>query len=565
MWSLPAKTAMLLDPDPEVVKSCLKTLSQWFDLLQTLERRALSERTIHQMLSDLYWPKMQWVRMILTGLWEAEFKSVPPWVHAKVLSAWRGLTYNKPTEDFNRLLRNMERVLNMSSTLSRQHRWLTMVRSDILKDCDRGRVLITNAARVASHGAKLESATFLPEEKPCNLDPSLLNMLSTSTWQSKSPQTSNILILSWMALNTVGDDIGKISRLWLAGLCQVGSVIHSKTQKATGLVIHACIYGVLCLRLKPLAVHEQTFITLEPLAKFYDFHVVHDQDEWTAMEFRFITPGSSLHFMQSHDGPGAASIGPVLERVGTPKPLVAFASLYAFRGLTTLYLSKLFDRLMIPSPKKAKPSTERALCEAIIRFVNPSFSDERIKEICEKHRFTPETGEISTLLADENNQEFVEEIFDEADEQEINSKIDDLVSKIQAHERACNHSGGAASSSGGPSSSAPGAPGADEASSSNDPPKKRLKPTSPFVSKYDHVHVKALLPTVEGCSASCEAAWDGRWRCTYPGSFPGVSKSFGTSFTEQEALYHVLSWAWRRHEEAGGEPCPFGYKWEDVI
>ena len=90
-------------------------------------------------------------------------------------------------------------------------------------------------------------------------------------------------------------------------------------------------------------------------------------------------------------------------------------------------------------------------------------------------------------------------------------------------------------------------------------------PVAVWLSQYTLDQVKLLLPAVDGCSASCELAWDPRWRCSYPEVFPPASKSFGQSVTEQEALYFILSWAWRQHEKAGGGPCPFNYKWESYI
>ena len=106
-------------------------MKKWYALLQKYERLALSDKTIASLLDDIYWPKLQWVRMILVGLYEAQFKFVPAWVYQKVLSAWKGLTYTKPTEDMNRVLRNLEKSRNMNLHASRQSRWYALATSKV--------------------------------------------------------------------------------------------------------------------------------------------------------------------------------------------------------------------------------------------------------------------------------------------------------------------------------------------------------------------------------------------------------------------------------------------------
>jgi hypothetical protein len=103
----------------------------WYAVLLKLEKLAKSDKFIASLLADLQWPRMQWVRMILVGLFEAEFKVVPAWIFRRVLSAWRGITFTKPTEDMNRILRNLEKTLNLNGQAGRQARWHSLVTSKV--------------------------------------------------------------------------------------------------------------------------------------------------------------------------------------------------------------------------------------------------------------------------------------------------------------------------------------------------------------------------------------------------------------------------------------------------
>ena len=565
-YSLPASTAALLHKDPDVVQAALRKFEQWFNLLQLLEKRALADKFLSQLLASLYWPDMQWVRMILLGLWEAKFEVVPAWVYKKVLAAWRGITFNQPTELLNRELRNMERVGNMRNDVGRKNRWLHLVQSKVLLEADRGKVTITQAARVAAAGARLPDGIFDPESTPCSLGEHSMNRLTTGPWTTKAPQVSNVLVLAWWAMNIIGDDISKLKRMWLALLCTPGTAICNKDNSKSGVVLFSCLYGVLVLKLKAKKLGDDHVISLQCLPQVYDFFPVTDQDEWSVADLAFQTPGQVVDFYAKLGDANAPVLNTFLKRTSGAKSLVHHSSDLCFKGLTQTYLSKLWTRLQIPNPKSGKPATVRALCEGMVRYVQGDVGEPRIKEILAK-RFDAESNEISTLLAEESNKDLVAECFDECDAAEINAKVDDLVATIAAHKKSYapdpSSSSGQASSSSGAASGTAG-PSA-EPSVAKEPPAKRLKPLEPFVSKFDIEQVKKLLPQIEGCKASLECQWDGRWRCTYPGVNPGFSKSFGASTSEKDALYQTLSWAWRCHFETGNGGCIYQYQWERYI
>jgi hypothetical protein len=117
-------------------------LKTWFERLLQYEALAKTDKFIATLLKDLAWPQLQWARMVLFGLYEADFESVPAWLFRRVLSAWAGLTFTKPTEDLNRDLRNLEKVLNLNLQASRQSRWYALVTSKVPSHDDNWKPLI---------------------------------------------------------------------------------------------------------------------------------------------------------------------------------------------------------------------------------------------------------------------------------------------------------------------------------------------------------------------------------------------------------------------------------------
>ena len=117
MYSLPGKFAALLDAVPAEVQKALSELSEWWDRLEELEKAAQTDTAMMDILDTLEWPKIQWIRMILLGLYEADFKQLPPWIKAKLKSVFQGLCTTKPTEDLNRVIRNAEKNNNDNQDL----------------------------------------------------------------------------------------------------------------------------------------------------------------------------------------------------------------------------------------------------------------------------------------------------------------------------------------------------------------------------------------------------------------------------------------------------------------
>jgi hypothetical protein len=158
-------------------------------LLVPLEGLARVDAATQGYLDDLGWPKLQWARMVFLGLWEANFERVPPWVHTKVLAAWRGFTTTKPTEDLNRVMRVAEDDSNANRDLGRARRWYATVTSKVLEECDRGRVAISQAAKAAATRQKPSPELFDPEVAVL-----FLTMPIKNAWLTQCPPSRHLEI-----------------------------------------------------------------------------------------------------------------------------------------------------------------------------------------------------------------------------------------------------------------------------------------------------------------------------------------------------------------------------------
>lgn len=101
--TLPNKTAMLANGDAVVVRRGLSELKHWWDKLCHFERLASTSKLVADLLHDLEWPRLHWLRLVLVCLAEADFASIPPHVLSKLLGLWRGITSTKAIEDLIRI------------------------------------------------------------------------------------------------------------------------------------------------------------------------------------------------------------------------------------------------------------------------------------------------------------------------------------------------------------------------------------------------------------------------------------------------------------------------------
>ena len=140
-----------------------------------------------------------------------------------------------------------------------------------------------------------------------------------------------------------------------------------------------------------------------------------------------------------------------------------------------------------------------------MRHLNPDLNEDQLKAILAKRSCSQE--EISTLMADDIAKDVVDEVFDEADANLINEKVDNLLkgmasankkfgvgagAKAKPAATPPSGSGAAASSSsgaGGPASSSKGpAPAAPD----------RVPEEHEYVSTYSRDALRAWLPNAKG-------------------------------------------------------------------
>ena len=247
--SLPFYFALLLSQLSAEVDECLSVLKVWYNALDTLEHVARRDRRAQSLLNDITWARNTWVRMILLGLREARFESVPTWVMTKIRNRVECFVSTVGVEYFNRAMRSAEKKMNDNHNISRQSRYYSVVTSPVLGDINRCPTQVTPQAARETTDRMPPPSTYDPEEYDFSLGEKTMKPMSDGKLHWMSPQNSNLVPITWMAWLAVSCDIDRYAKLFLSLLAVVGSIIRHKTTKQGGLVVKVVHSGVIVLSL----------------------------------------------------------------------------------------------------------------------------------------------------------------------------------------------------------------------------------------------------------------------------------------------------------------------------
>jgi hypothetical protein len=133
----PGVFPLLLDEDSKA--SCLLTMKEWWEVLNEFEEVVDEEDELFLIWKSLMFPAQPWVRDIFIGCDECNnFADCPDDCEAEVDGFAERLMTTKPCEDAFNVLRTTQRLAKCGN-LGRRKRFQVLLRSNILRDCERGR------------------------------------------------------------------------------------------------------------------------------------------------------------------------------------------------------------------------------------------------------------------------------------------------------------------------------------------------------------------------------------------------------------------------------------------
>ena len=284
------------------------------------------------------------------------------------------------------------------------------------------------------------------------------------------------------------------------------------------------------------------------------YHVlVSDLDEWHQAEVRFLSPGMAAATLPEGD---TRPKGVVLEFVPNSfKPLLKFASRFAFRQLTASQVRDLANDMKWVWPKP-RPRSEADIVAFAIMQMQPDLSQEAVTELITKWRHCKPPEWPSSL--DASTVDVLDGVLEKDDYKEVvtnASKMQKPKPRTPKEKAGPKAAPAAAAEPGAASSSGSGGVGggADRLLS------RKKKFGFSEDTDIDREAVIPYIPKVKGCCINKDDKRHMRWVGSYPTEVSPFSKScvWNEYISMRQALLVVLDWVWARHQEAAQEECPF--------
>lgn len=400
-YTMPAKFAQLLSPDAVVVKDALAEVSTWFAALEKLEKDMHSDGEMMDLHAALVWPSLHWNRVLLVGLAEASFKSVPNWVREKLMSLFRGYGTTKCIEDMFKILRKAESSSNENKDVSKEQRWYSVAQCAVLKDSDRRPLHITPSAIRGARSTAPPASIYDPEASPMSLGEDVLKRLASGAFKSQAPKTSNTTFLCWMAILKYEGERDTLNILWLSLLAQPGWVLKHLPTNSYKVVLFSSQSGILLWNLDMFVMEQGRFFRLRRCGgECWSFDTLQNLDEWEGLNHKVVAPGECV-LLCSSSGLESSGPGLMLQEVGR-QSLLEKAARSALVPLLIVHLKKLFHHLGLAKKGTRVPNTEKTLVTALVSHILPKASEAELKSIFDL-RFGPEVEDEQSLLKDPGN------------------------------------------------------------------------------------------------------------------------------------------------------------------
>lgn len=136
--------------------------------------------------------------------------------------------------------------------ISKLERYISLLQSSLLAGNDRPAIQSTSASMQAVGNKKWRNGLADAEGGDCNITDEQFEPLvgHIDTYRSPGPEALSLIPLWWMALVAFFPDFSMMERLWLTMLFQRGTIVQSKKERQSSMVVFASRAGVVLWRMK---------------------------------------------------------------------------------------------------------------------------------------------------------------------------------------------------------------------------------------------------------------------------------------------------------------------------
>ena len=579
VWSLPHYGVLLQHRDLDVRNKCLRTLKDWYEALEALESEAVTNPIAAGLMKDCWWTVQQWPRRVLIRCAEMDFEEVPEMVLQQYKEYVQCMVLTKAVEDGNHEIR-VEANKREGDKISRAEKYSALVRSTVLDDSDRKRVVVTEAAKTYAEQVGVSSDFFNPERYECSVPVDELDVLTNaeSRWSSPSPENLSQAPLLWrLCVRKKGEGFGWVSRLWGNLLPAMGTMLRSNDGRSCGVVVSTGRGGVLLWHTTIVKLQDDFYLELMDLVagrECWSHVTIEDVDEWKAIDVEVVSP-----IMYCEKRMLAGEVGALPDRLAFRRsahvlPLMEHAARRAFVGLRK---PQLFEVARILGVQVRQSANERTLVRTVVEKALENVDDVDIDEIVELRKYHGDR-QLPTEMDNPENVQHLREVINETDQREIIEDVQRIAARAQeareargrAQERRAASSGasgpGGAKSSGAAAAAPVGivSAGAVAPLGNGDVGAAvavvlRKPQRSPGVASWDEEMIRGFCPPTDAkIVITHETARCSRWRARYP-SGGACSFQYGGYLSEDHAVFRLISFLWSQHEVHNPDAvCPWG-------
>lgn len=333
----------------------------------------------------------------------------------------RGWLTTKITEDGFRILRKKS-TANDNKCLARKVRWLGLVESELFAEANRSGIDVTSADRDAGAGIAIEPALFSGSPAECTISAEDLDSITDarSSYPSLSPERFHAAGLRWMAYRLAGS-FEHLQQQWLSMFLVPGTIVRNvQLGLAPGLILLSCQYFAVVWHARVIKAPEGgTVVSLLPAPEkqhqpFQLLQVSGLGPEWEILGMKGIAPRVSRSML------GASGYQLGCKRI-RKAGILEVAARNCFKGCGVPWLAKLYRFVGIPG---APPSTEAALCRALIKHALPEATDEEMSELLKLRSSRGSHDVVGSVLEHDEALAHAQEAMVEGDRAELRKAVD---------------------------------------------------------------------------------------------------------------------------------------------
>ncbi|CAE7197498.1 unnamed protein product [Symbiodinium sp. CCMP2592] len=549
--ALPMLRVSLLQDSGDAVSVALTRLKQVWEALLDAEDRCREDTFFRSFLDSLAWPNLVTVRSVMTTLVENDW-ALSAQLKQQLTKLFSAMAHTKLVEEAFNKLTDMERHTKSGST-GKVAMWQELAECKLLTSQGYSHPEVPPGLQAPK---SLPPKVFSPPQMEAFSlgKDALLELQCEDTWVSLSPQGHSLIGLASKALVLCVGQPQKLKTCFLSLLAQPGTVIwHADQPERVIWVLKATAWGVLgwpiqTCKFKGPSRKMLHFVTLSIEDKAaVQTVLIHSLNNWRV---GVVSVRSPLNLSQRKVKDQKLK-GIVLEFPETmPATLLEHAASCGFRGVTLVYLQKLFTSLKV-AYTGAKPTTVKGVSLALMKHIFPAGSDDDFAKMLAR-RDASEMTELPCLIRDEHNLNLAEDFLEPEEVQQCRKQLQKRAVQKPAHAEG----GSAAPPASHCAAGSPSEAGAAAASTNSGSVKEPLKINW---AKIQLAEVRIHVPKAPGVRINQELKLANRWKAHYPREkYPRwFSLVYSDAASEKQSVRACLQFLWQVHEEETGQKCPF--------